>query len=119
MTPRPEIAELREAAQEVLARFTTRMGSVNQVALADHVAAVEAELRELEGRWARLIGPHTLEAAARAHYQTASAFSWEKLSTSERALATVAMLAALTTARKVARYGTPADPSEVGDSTYA
>lgn len=116
MTPRPE---LREEVQEVLEQYTTRMGAVNVVGLADHLAATIIELRELEGMWKRLLSEPVIEAAAKAHYQAASAFSWERLSTTEQAVARTAAVAALVAARKMARYGTVGDPSEVGDSTRA
>lgn len=100
MTPRPE---LRPAVERVLDRYTTRMGAVNLVALADELTAREAELDALERQWQQLVAPAALEAAARAHYQMASAFSWDRLSTAEQALARTAALAAIVAAKKTAR----------------
>lgn len=106
MSPRPE---LREDVERVLNRHTTRMGAVNVVALADQVAVLMTEVRALEGVLKRLLAEPAIEAAAKAHYEAASAFSWERLSPTEQAVARTAAVAAIAAARKVAKTAPEVD----------
>lgn len=99
MTPRPE---LREAVREVLEAHLTAHGAYNVVKMADELVSLREEVASWERRWAQLLTMPTLKAAAQAHYETASLFKWERLSTAEQALAKASMLAALVAARKSA-----------------
>jgi hypothetical protein len=103
MARKQQILALREDVREILGEYTTSLNAYNVVGLATELADLRLEVETLETMLEQLTGEAALDAAAKAFYEVAGAFSWDRLETSHQAIVKASMLAGIRAAKKAAR----------------